>query len=114
MNRGTIVEKETKHPYIIRDKKICNGSPTVKGSRVRVIDIATEYELSGMTPDEIVDNHPHLRLSQVHDALSYYYENKRELDEHYKNNLEFIEKIKKQYPSKMDVFCNWKFDRLEV
>ena len=55
------------------------ASPVVKGTRVRVVDIAIEYEYLDRTPDEIVSAHPHLQLKQVHDALSFYYENRREL-----------------------------------
>ena len=42
--------------------------------------IAVEYERMGMSPDEIVDAHPHLTLAQAHDALSYYYENVEEIN----------------------------------
>ena len=104
MDKGTVIDKATKHAYISKDKKICNGSPIITGTRIRVIDVALEYELLGMTPDEIVDSHPHIKLYQVHDALSYYYENKAELDTHHKSNLEFIENLKKQYPSKMEKY----------
>ncbi len=72
---------QMRHPYVARDQKISRGSPVIKGTRVRVVDIAVEYEYLDRTPDEIVSAHPHLRLKEVHDALSFYYENRRELDE---------------------------------
>ena len=62
------------HPYIEENEKICNGSPVIKGTRMRIVDIAVEYEYLNRTPDEIIAAHPHLKLEQVHDALSYYYE----------------------------------------
>lgn len=102
-NRGkvSIVERKLKHPYIVKDPSVCDGSPAIKGTRIRVIDVAIEYSLLGVTPDEIVDSHPHLTLKEVHDALSYYYENKSELDKRYKDNKEFIEKVRKLYPSRL-------------
>jgi uncharacterized protein (DUF433 family) len=39
------------HPYIEIDKRICGGSPVIKGTRVRVVDIATEYKYLNQTPD---------------------------------------------------------------
>jgi uncharacterized protein (DUF433 family) len=45
------------------------------------------------TPDEIVNAHPHLRLEQIHDALSYYYENRAELDKKIKEDEQFIQKL---------------------
>ena len=83
------------HPYIETDKKICSGSPVIKGTRTRVVDIAIEYEYINRTPDEIISAHPHLKLEQVHDALSYYYENRNELDEKIKKDKQFIQELSK-------------------
>jgi len=79
------------HPYIEANEKICGGSPVIKGTRIRVVDIPVEYEYLNHTPDEIISTHPHLKLKQVHDALSYYYDNRKELDEKIKTNKQFIE-----------------------
>ncbi|GAH38801.1 unnamed protein product [marine sediment metagenome] len=38
-----IQEKKTLRPFIITSREICNGSPVIKGTRTRVIDIAIEY-----------------------------------------------------------------------
>ena len=73
--------------------KICGGSPVVAGTRVRIVDIAIEYEYLNRTPDEIINAHPHLKLEQVHDALSYYYENREAMDNKIKEDKQFIEKI---------------------
>ena len=71
---------KTVHPYITQDERISRGSPVIRGTRVRVLDIVLEYEYLGRSPDEIVAAHPQLTLAQVHDALSYYYEHREELD----------------------------------
>ncbi|MBI5408065.1 MAG: DUF433 domain-containing protein [Nitrospirae bacterium] len=70
-------------------------------NRVRVIDIAIEYERLGLTPDQIIDAHPHLTLEAVHDALSYYYENQSAIDEEIRKRKEEIKKLSKKYPSKL-------------
>ncbi len=95
----TAITKRPKHPYISINPKISKGSPIISGTRVRVIDIAIEYDRLGLTPDQIVDAHPHLTLEEVHDALSYYYENRDVLDEKIRKEKEFIEKIAKETPS---------------
>jgi len=46
------------HPYIEANEKICGGSPVIKGTRTRVVDIAIEYEYLNHTPDEIISAHP--------------------------------------------------------
>jgi uncharacterized protein (DUF433 family) len=84
---------KTEHPYVEINPKICKGSPVIKGTRVRIVDVAIEYEYMNRTPDEIINAHPHLRLEQIHDALSYYYENRVELDEKIKEDEQFIRKL---------------------
>jgi len=92
---------KTKHPYISMDSRISRGQPVIKGTRIKVMDIVIKYEFMGKSPDEIIDEYPPLRLEQVHDALSYYYENKKELDEKYREDQLFIKELKKRYPSKL-------------
>jgi uncharacterized protein (DUF433 family) len=86
-------ETKAKHPYIEINPKICNGSPVIKGTRMRIVDIAIEYEYLNHTPDEIINAHPHLKLQQIHDALSYYYENRAELDKKIREDKQFIQKL---------------------
>ena len=65
----------------------------VAGTRVRVVDIVVEYEYLNRSPDEIINAHPHLKLEQVHDALSYYYEHRNEMDRKIKEDKQFIERL---------------------
>lgn len=97
--KSEVIQEETKHPFIIINPKIGGGSPTIKGTRTKVIDIAIRYELMGMSPDQIIEQFPHLTLAQIHDALSYYYEHKKNLDEDYQENQVLIEELKRLYPS---------------
>lgn len=96
-----VAEKKTNHPYVTIDPKIAGGQPVIRGTRITVMDIAIRYELIGVSSDNIVDDYPHLRLEQVHDALSYYYEHKAEFDRKYKDDQAFLSQLKKKYPSKL-------------
>lgn len=58
---------------IVRDEAHSDGAPTVEGTGIRVIDVATAYEHSGYEPDEITELYPALSLADVHTALAYYY-----------------------------------------
>jgi uncharacterized protein (DUF433 family) len=99
---GHALKREsTNHPFIIKNKDICGGSPIIEGTRTRVIDIAIEYEMLGRSPDEIISSHPHLNLPQVHDALSFYYENRDELDQKAEQDQEFITRLKANIASKI-------------
>jgi len=99
---GHALRRETtNHPFIVKIKDICGGSPIIEGTRTRVIDIAIEYEMLGHSPDEIISSHPHLNLPQVHDALSFYYENRDELDQKAEQDQEIVARLKKKIPSKI-------------
>ena len=59
---------------IVRKQEHSNGAPTIKGTGIRVKDVAGAYEHSGYGPDEITELYPDLSLADVHYALGYYYE----------------------------------------
>lgn len=48
------------YPHIIQDPDICFGQPCIEGTRIRVLDIAIEYERLGRSPDQIAESHPGL------------------------------------------------------
>jgi len=68
LNRHTMTE-------IVRDEDHSQGAPTLKGTGIRVINIACAYEHNGYSPDEIADFYPSLTLEDIHTALAYYYAN---------------------------------------
>lgn len=59
---------------IVRDTDHSDGAPTIAGTGIRVWNVASAYEHSGYSPDEIVELYPALSLSDVHSALAYYYD----------------------------------------
>ena len=101
MPEQALTIENTNHPFIVKNMDICGGSPIIDGTRTRVIDIAIEYEMLGHSPDEIISAHPYLDLSKVHDALSFYYENRDELDQRIEQDQDFITQLKKKIPSKI-------------
>lgn len=64
---------------IVSDPKICGGRPCIEGSRITVRYIVLEYR-AGMTPEEILEDKPHLSLAKIYAALAYYHANKVEID----------------------------------
>lgn len=86
-------------------KKTKAGSPIIKGTRTRVIDIGIEFEYLGMSPDEIVRAHPHLSLARVHAALAYFYKHIKEMRDKIKKDGSYVEKLRQKYPSKIAVLA---------
>src|SRR5688572_5863161 len=99
--RAVPTSEQIDHPYIEQKVGVCGGKPVIAGTRIKVTQVAIEYERLGWTPDQIIDAHPHLSLAEVHDALSYYYENQAILDEEITADEQFVAELRKQYPTKL-------------
>lgn len=54
--------------------------PRIAGHRIRVQDIVIWYEKLGMSPDEIVHQHPTITLADVYAALAYYWDHRDEIE----------------------------------
>ncbi len=76
----TVATKKTSsHPYVMRKKGVCGGRSIVRGTRIPVWSLIQWYK-QGMTIEDIMREFPQLRPAQVHDAFSYYYDNRKEIE----------------------------------
>ena len=71
-------EPATEHPYITRVRGKRGGRPIIRGTGITVSLIARLYK-AGDTVDEILESHPHLRPSWIHDAIGYYLDHQDEI-----------------------------------
>jgi uncharacterized protein (DUF433 family) len=76
-----------KHLYIEKKAGVCGGEPVSVGTRISV-SLIVEMERAGHTVDEMVAMYPHIKHAQVYDALSYYYDHKKEIDKTIDENKE--------------------------
>jgi uncharacterized protein (DUF433 family) len=72
----TIVDIST---LVTQSQGICGGRPCITGTRTTIQTIAIDFN-SGMSPEEIILQRPHLKTEQVYAALAYYYANKALMD----------------------------------
>ncbi len=75
--------------------------PVVAGTDIKVSQIASEAEHFGMTPDEIVEAHPHLTLADVHAALMYYFDHRDAIREDWQSARELIAEMRAQHPGRL-------------
>lgn len=73
---------DVQHPYVTRLKGVQGGEPILVGTRFPVRSVVEYVLRQGMTPEELVREWDHLSLAQVHDALSYYYDHRSEIEGH--------------------------------
>jgi uncharacterized protein (DUF433 family) len=57
------------------------GVAWIRGTRVKVIEIALDHMAHGWSAEEIARQHPDLTLGQIHSALSCFYDNRAELED---------------------------------
>jgi uncharacterized protein (DUF433 family) len=79
---------KVRHPHIEIREDFCGGSPVIAGTKFPVRSVMSYVLRQGMTPEELVAEFPHLTLAQVHDALSYYYDNQKDVEEDLVANTE--------------------------
>ena len=61
---------EARHPRIAMDPRVMVGKPCIKGTRITV-ELVLRKLAGGMTPESIVENHPHLTPDDVRAAVAY-------------------------------------------
>jgi len=86
------MQRKTSHRYVITDDDILSGEPILEGTRTPVRAVV-ELWRTGVSPEEIPNRLPHLSLSQVFDALSYYSDHQAEIHEHIEQNRIPDEKV---------------------
>lgn len=87
--------------YVTKTPGVCGGKACVAGTRVRVMDIAIWHERLGWSADKIVSEIPNLTLSDVHAALTYYFDHREEIEEDIRLNDEIAGRLHVQQPSKL-------------
>jgi uncharacterized protein (DUF433 family) len=59
------------------DPNICFGKPCIRGTRIWV-SLILDFMAHGMSPEEILTEHPHLTMEDIRAALAYGAEMTRE------------------------------------
>jgi len=87
---------KTNHPYVVKAQGVCGGKPVIKGTRIPVWAVAGWLK-QGRTPEQIKQEiYPHVSLAEIHDALSFYYENQNEIDKDIEQNNPPEEEIRER------------------
>jgi len=65
-----MIHKAQRHERIVMDPRIMAGKPIVKGTRITVEMIVRKLG-GGMTPEEILQDHPHLTPDDIRAAQAF-------------------------------------------
>ena len=89
------------YPHIVKAPDTCAGLPRIEGTRITVNLIVTEVVRARKTPEEVLINHPHLTLAQIHAALAYYFDNRAEVDAALQQSDLLAEDLRRRFPSRL-------------
>jgi uncharacterized protein (DUF433 family) len=80
--------------YIVKTPGVCSGQARIAGTRIKVKHVYTWVECMGMTPAQVVGEHPHLSMAQVHAALAYYWSHPDEIHQDIENEEKLVADLK--------------------
>ena len=81
-------------------KDVAGGKPRIAGHRITVQNIVIWHEMLGRSADEIAAEYD-LTLADVYAALSYYYDNRLEIDKSIQDGEAFLETLRERSVSKV-------------
>jgi uncharacterized protein (DUF433 family) len=73
-----------------------NGIPIIKPTKTKIEYIISERRAYKWGPQMQQEQHPYLVLSQIHSALSYYFDHKKEIEDDIKRRNEFVEEMRRK------------------
>lgn len=91
---------DTSLAHVAVNPGVAGGKPRIAGHRITVQDIAVWHERLGLSADEIATEYA-LSLADVYAALTYYYDNREEIDRAIRADEEFIATLHQRSPSKL-------------
>lgn len=79
---------------------VVGGKPRIARRRITVEDVFIWHERLGKSVDEIATAY-RLALSDVYAALTYYYDNQKEVDQRIREGKGWVEQLRRKNPSKL-------------
>ena len=75
------------------------GVARLVGRQTKVVEIVMDKLAWNWTPEQLQAQHPHLSLSEIHSALTYYYDHREEIDEQIRQYNDEVESIRAKHGS---------------
>src|SRR5437868_15003001 len=73
-----------------------DGKLWLIGTQTKVLEVVLDRLAHHWDADEIQRQHPHLTLGQVHSCLAYYHDHQEEMDRVIEEQVERVERLRRQ------------------
>jgi uncharacterized protein (DUF433 family) len=84
--------------HIEKSARVRGGKPRIAGTRITVADIFVMNLRMGQSPEEIAGKYD-LSLADVHAAMAYYYDHRKEIEQSIADDEAFAKKFQRENPS---------------
>jgi len=81
------------YKYVVIDER---GIPLIKPTTMKIELLVKERRMFGFGVKRQQEGHPYLTIAQIHSALSYYFDYKKEIDAQIKYWDDFVEKMRQE------------------
>lgn len=87
--------------HISKTPGVCGGRACIAGHRIRVMDIVVWHQMRGYSADEGCQMYPGISLADVYAAVTYYFDNRQEIDDDFAAEEEAAKELLTRHPSKL-------------
>jgi len=84
---------ETAYEHIVLDE---GGIPVIEGANTKVVELVLSIRATGISPEQLHLELPHLGLGQIYSALAYYWDHTDELDADIRRRREYGERMREE------------------
>jgi uncharacterized protein (DUF433 family) len=88
-----MAQVDTTYEHIVLDD---GGTPVIEGANTKVVEVVLAVRASGISPEQLHLELPHLGLGQIYSALAYYWDHKDELDADIRRRREYGERMREE------------------
>ena len=81
------------YKYVAIDEE---GIPIIKPTTMKIEELINERRMFGFGVKRQQEGHPYLTIAQIHSALSYYFDHKKEIDAQIKYWSDLVDKMRKE------------------
>jgi uncharacterized protein (DUF433 family) len=84
---------ETAYEHIVLDE---GGTPVIEDANTKVVEVVLSLRVSGISPEQLHRELPHLSPGQIYSALAYYWDHKDELDTDLRRRREVGDRMREE------------------
>lgn len=88
-----MVFSTTEYKYVQLDER---NIPIIEGTSMKIVELITSVKAYAWSPEELLQNYPHLSLGKIYSALAYYWDHKQEIDADIERREQYAQRLQQE------------------